>query len=98
MEPIGLGLDLACAPREGLFSAAKRAERRLPAPLEFGRDEPIVRIDAVELPFGEASFVTEPLDLLHLRPLQGLIDMALRLPRPRPGVNLRWRHRRQKRG
>src|SRR3954454_4259860 len=42
IEPIGLGLDLACTPREGLFGATKRAERRLPAPLEFGRDEPIV--------------------------------------------------------
>src|SRR6185369_361305 len=98
IEPIGLGLDLACAPREGLFGATQRAERRLPAPLEFGRDEPIVGIDVVELPFGEAGFVAEPLDLLHLRPLQGLIGVALRLPCPRPGVNLRWRHRRQERG
>src|SRR3954468_15730584 len=55
IEPIGLGLDLACAPREGLFGATQCAERRLPAPLEFGRDEPIVGIDAVELPFGEAG-------------------------------------------
>ena len=91
IEPIGLGLDLACAPREGLFGATQRTERRLPAPLEFGRDEPIVGIDAVELPFGEAGFVAEPLDLLHLRPLQGFIGVALRLPRPGPGVNLRWR-------
>src|SRR3954464_5499771 len=98
IEPIGLGLDLAFAPREGLFGATKRAERRLPAPLKFGRDEPIVGIDAVELPFGETGFVAEPLDLLHLRPLQGLIGVALRLPRSRPGVNLCWRHRRQERG
>ena len=37
-----------CPSRERFLGPAELQERRLPTPLEFGRDEPIVGVDPVE--------------------------------------------------
>src|SRR5438105_839205 len=78
----------SCPPRERFHCAAELREGCLPAPLELGGDEPVVGIDSVELPLGEAGLVSETVDLLRFGPLQGLVGLTLRLSRASPSVDL----------
>src|SRR5436190_6769454 len=83
----GPGIGGCCPSRQRFLSPAELQERRLPTPLEFGRDEPVVGVDPVELALGETGFVAETVNLLHLGPLQGLVRLTLRLARASPSVD-----------
>jgi hypothetical protein len=66
IDPVGPGSGGRSPSRERLLSTAELQERRLSTPLEFGRDEPVVGVDPVELALGETGLVAETIDLLHL--------------------------------
>jgi len=53
IDPVGPGSGGRSPSRERFLSTAELQERRLPTPLEFGRDEPVVGVDPVELALGE---------------------------------------------
>ena len=53
IDPVGPGSGGHSPSRERFLNPAELQERRLPTPLEFGRDEPIVGVDPVELALGE---------------------------------------------
>src|SRR3954452_2190788 len=48
------------------FGLAQVAQRLLPTPLEFGRDQAVIRIDLIELPLGQGGSVAQALNLLRL--------------------------------
>ncbi len=68
------------------FGLAQIAQRLLPAPLEFGGDETVVRIDLIELPFGQRRPVAQPLNLLRLSLQRGRVRLAPERHCPRVGI------------
>jgi hypothetical protein len=75
----GLGRGGGRGSRQRFFRAPQFDESGLPSPLKLTGNEPVVRIDAVELTLGECSLIAEPLNLLLLGMLQGFIGSSLSL-------------------
>jgi hypothetical protein len=90
IETVGLGRRSGFPPRERLLGAAELRERGLPAPLELGRDKPVVGIDSVELPLGVMRLVAETVDLLGLSAPQRLVGLTVRLKPRLPVGSYGW--------
>ncbi|WP_132549384.1 MULTISPECIES: hypothetical protein [Rhizobium] len=67
----------------GIFSSAKFPQRCFPSTLEFGGDQTIIRVNAIELAFCQRRGVALALKLPFSASAQGFIDLLLCLPSPR---------------
>ncbi|MBB4346234.1 hypothetical protein GUK30_38160 [Rhizobium leguminosarum] len=84
-EPIDFraGINSRCSLGNGIFSSAKFAQRCFPSTLEFGGDQTIIRVNAIELAFCQRRGVALALKLPFSASAQGLVDLLLCLPSPR---------------
>ena len=76
------GRGCCCCSLEAFFGLLEFAQRRLPAPLQFGGHQAVVRVGLVELPLGQAGLVAQPFESAAA----GLLDLfvAPGAGRPRP--------------
>ena len=81
----GLGRGLL---GERILGRPDLAQRRFPATLEFGGDETIVGIDAVELAFGQRGGIPLPLELTFRACAQRRIHLLLGSAGPRQRIKL----------
>jgi hypothetical protein len=79
--------------RQRFFGVTQLTESSFPSLLKLAGNQPVVRIDAVELTLGQRGLIAQPLNLLFLRTPQRFVSLALCLASARQGIDLRWSDR-----
>jgi len=82
---------------QGCLGRPNLLQCRFPAAFQFRRDETVVRIDAVELPFRQGRSVAGAFDLPFCVCKQRRVDLALGPPGARQGIQFGRRQRGQER-
>jgi hypothetical protein len=65
-----------------LLGLSQFAQRDLPTLLQFGGDQAVVGVDAIELPLGEQRLVAQPLHLLRLGAIERIFCLLSDVLRP----------------